>query len=91
MTRLPIDSCERFAVWMLKDFELKGETVCVAPGEGFYVTDGLGVDEVRIAFMYDAATLARALTILEHAVAAYPARRELATSSYRSGLLGAHG
>jgi len=91
MTRLPIDSCERFAVWMLKDFEQGGETVCVAPGEGFYVTDGLGVDEVRIAFMYDAATLARAMTVLERAVAAYPARRELATSSNRSGLLGVHG
>jgi aspartate aminotransferase len=81
MTRLPIDSCERFTVWMLKDYELGGETVCVAPGEGFYVTDGLGIDEVRIAFMYDAATLSRALSVLEGAVAAYPARREAAAAS----------
>jgi|APFre7841882724_1041349.scaffolds.fasta_scaffold03865_2 aspartate aminotransferase len=91
MTRLPIDSCERFAEWMLKDFECQGETVCLAPGEGFYVTKGLGVDEVRIAFMYDAATLGRAMTVLAHAVAAYPARRELAGSSYRSDLLGVRG
>ena len=45
------------------------------------MTRGLGVDEVRIAFMYDAATLGRAMSVLAHAVAAYPARRELAAAS----------
>jgi aspartate aminotransferase len=74
MTRLPIDSCEEFAVWMLKDFSHNGETVCLAPGEGFYVTPGLGVDEVRVAFMYDAETLTRAMAVMEAAVEAYPAR-----------------
>jgi aspartate aminotransferase len=72
MTRLPIDSCEDYAVFLLKDFALDGETVCLAPGEGFYVTEGLGIDEVRIAFMYDAETLTRAMRILDAAVAAYP-------------------
>jgi len=79
MTRLPIDSCEEFAVFLLRDFALDGETVCLAPGEGFYVTDGLGVDEVRIAFMYDADTLSRAMRILDAAVAAYPGK--LATTT----------
>jgi aspartate aminotransferase len=74
MTRLPIDSCEEYALFLLKDFELDGETVCLAPGEGFYVTEGLGIDEVRIAFMYDADTLGRAMRILGAAVAAYPGR-----------------
>jgi len=74
MTRLPIDSCEEFAVFLLRDFALDGETVCLAPGEGFYVTDGLGVDEVRVAFMYDAETLGRAMRILKAAVGAYPGR-----------------
>ena len=74
MTRLPIDSCEEFAVFLLRDFALDGETVCLAPGEGFYVTDGLGVDEVRVAFMYDADTLGRAMKILDAAVGAYPGR-----------------
>ncbi len=82
MTRLPIDSCESFALWMLKDFEHGGETVCLAPGEGFYVTPGLGIDEVRIAFMYDSATLTRAMAVMEAAVEAYPARlrREVTVS-----------
>ena len=72
MTRLPIKSCEDFAVWLLKDFEHEGETVCLAPGEGFYVTERLGVDEVRLAFMYDAETLKRAMRVLGAAVGAYP-------------------
>ncbi|HSL16598.1 MAG TPA: pyridoxal phosphate-dependent aminotransferase [Methylomirabilota bacterium] len=81
MTRLPIRSCEDFAAWLLRDFSSDGETVCLAPGEGFYVTPGLGVDEVRIAFMYDAATLGRAMRILGAAVGAYPGRLEIAAAS----------
>ena len=74
MTRLPIGSAEDFAVFLLRDFSHQGKTVCLAPGEGFYVTDRLGVDEVRIAFMYDAKTLGRAMRILDAAVAAYPGK-----------------
>jgi len=82
MTRLPIDSCEDFAAWLLRDFSHHGETVCLAPGEGFYVTPGLGVDEVRIAFMYDSETLTRAMKILDAAVTAYPGRLEAATTGH---------
>ena len=81
MTRLPITSCEDFAAWLLRDFAHDGETVCLAPGQGFYVTPGLGADEVRIAFMYDALTLRRAMTILSSAVAAYPGRLATATAA----------
>ena len=75
MTRLPIKSCEDFAAWLLKDFSFEGRTICLAPGKGFYVTPGLGVDEVRIAFMYDAATMTRAMKILDAAIAAYGRNR----------------
>jgi len=71
MTRLPIQSCEDFAAWLLRDFVHDGRTICLAPGEGFYVTPGLGVDEVRVAFMYDAETMTRAMKILGAAVSAY--------------------
>ena len=75
MTRLPVDSAERFTAWLLSEFSHEGETLCLAPGPGFYVTPGAGLDEVRIAFMYDADTLARAMRVLAAAVAAYPGRR----------------
>jgi aspartate aminotransferase len=74
MTRLPIDRCEDFASWLLRDFSHDGSTICLAPGEGFYVTPGLGVDEVRIAFMYDVATMNRAMKILDAAVEVYPGK-----------------
>jgi len=74
MTRLPIASCEDFAAWLLREFVHNGETICLAPGEGFYVTPGLGIDEVRIAFMYDAVTMTRAMKILDAAVEVYPGR-----------------
>jgi len=74
MTRLPIDSCEDFAQWLLREFSHDGTTICLAPGEGFYVTPGLGVDEVRIAFMYDVATMNRAMKILDAAVEVYPGK-----------------
>jgi len=74
MTRLPIGSCEDFAAWLLREFSHEGTTICLAPGEGFYVTPGLGVDEVRIAFMYDVATMSRAMKILDAAVEVYPGR-----------------
>lgn len=77
MTRLPIASCEDFAAWLLREFSHDGATVCLAPGEGFYVTPGLGVDEVRIAFMYDGDTLRKAMKILDAAVKAYPGRLAL--------------
>jgi len=81
MTRLPIASCEDFAAWLLRDFAHNGRTICLAPGEGFYVTPGLGVDEVRIAFMYDAPTMTQAMKILDAAVEVYPGRLAAAAAS----------
>jgi len=87
MTRLPIRSCEDFAAWLLRDFSVDGATVCLAPGEGFYVTPGLGGDEVRIAFMYDAETLTRKACRSSRswiAARAGPAPRLSSASSRRS-------
>ncbi|MEF9930953.1 MAG: pyridoxal phosphate-dependent aminotransferase, partial [Bacteroidales bacterium] len=51
IAKLPVDSAEKFAQWLLEDFNYKGETVMVAPAAGFYATPGKGVDEVRIAYV----------------------------------------
>jgi aspartate aminotransferase len=68
---LPIDDCERFARWLLTDFRLDGETLMVAPGEGFYITPGMGKQEVRFAFVLDEEALKRAMIILREALRAY--------------------
>jgi aspartate aminotransferase len=74
MARLPVRDAERFAIFMLTDFRLDGETVMVAPGEGFYVTPGLGRDEIRIAYVLEVERLERAMKCLKAGLAAFVAR-----------------
>ncbi|HEX5044265.1 MAG TPA: pyridoxal phosphate-dependent aminotransferase [Candidatus Polarisedimenticolaceae bacterium] len=72
--RLPVDDAERFAIWLLSDFDLGGETVIFSPAEGFYVTPGLGRDEARIAYVLESVKMARCMEILTSALRAYPGR-----------------
>jgi len=74
MARIEGVDTEDFARWLLTDFEQDGETVMVAPGAGFYGTPGLGCDEIRIAYVLEAETLARAMNLLAAAICCY--RRE---------------
>jgi aspartate aminotransferase len=72
--KLPIDDAERFAIFMLRDFAVDGETVMVAPADGFYATAGLGRDEVRIAYVLEETKLVRAMEIFCAALPAYPGK-----------------
>lgn len=69
---LPIDDCDRFARWLLTDFRLDGETLMLAPGGGFYVTEGMGRQEVRLAFVLEEGALTRAMVVLQEALQVYP-------------------
>ena len=71
IARLPIRDCDRFASWMLTDFQHEGATVMVAPARGFYATPGLGGDEVRIAYVLRREDLAMAVKILAVALEEY--------------------
>jgi aspartate aminotransferase len=75
MVRLPVDDGDRFCRWLLEEFSHSGETVMLAPGSGFYSTPGQGRDEVRVAYVLDEARLARAMDVLEAALARYPGRQ----------------
>jgi aspartate aminotransferase len=72
--RLPVDDANGFAEFLIRDFDVNGETVMIAPADGFYATPGLGRDEVRIAYVLEEAKLRRAMAILAAALAAYPGR-----------------
>ncbi len=72
--RLPIDDANAFVEFLLRDFELDGETVMVAPADGFYATPGLGRGEVRIAYVLEEGKLQRAMKCFTAALAAYPGR-----------------
>jgi aspartate aminotransferase len=73
VARLPIDDADRFAAWLLTDFQSAGRTVMVAPASGFYASQ-LGRQEVRIAYVLNETDLRQAVEVLRLAVEAYPGR-----------------
>ena len=76
MVKFPIDSSEKFIIWMLQNFDINGETTMAAPGSGFYADPNKGHDEMRIAYVLKKEDLEKALHILKNAIEAYPGRLE---------------
>ncbi|HOK35869.1 MAG TPA: pyridoxal phosphate-dependent aminotransferase [Paludibacteraceae bacterium] len=74
VARLPVDDADKFCEWMLSDFEYEGATVMLAPGSGFYTLEGMGKDEVRIAYVVNKEDLKKSLIILAKALEVYPGR-----------------
>lgn len=72
MAQLPVDNAERFAQWLLSAFELDNQTVMLAPAEGFYATPGLGLNQVRLAYVLNGEALRRSVEILRAALKQYP-------------------
>jgi aspartate aminotransferase len=72
VVRLPVDNSDKFAQWLLEDFEYKNQTVMVAPASGFYATPGLGSNEVRIAYVLKIEDLKNAMETLSEALKVYP-------------------
>jgi aspartate aminotransferase len=72
--RLPVDDAQRFAEFLLRDHEVDGETVMIAPADGFYATPGLGRDEARIAYVLNEQDLSRAMRALVGGLERYPGR-----------------
>ena len=72
VAKLPVDDSENFCAWCLTDFTYEGATVMMAPASGFYTTEGLGVNEVRIAYVLKIEDLKHALIVLQKALEAYP-------------------
>lgn len=64
IVRLPLGDTDHFARWLLSDWQMEGETVMVAPGDGFYATPGLGQNEIRVAYVLEVPKLERAARIL---------------------------
>ena len=75
VARLPVDDADKFARWLLTDFHVNNETVMVAPANGFYSTPGLGVDEVRIAYVLNVESIKKSMQILAEALKVYPGKK----------------
>lgn len=90
MARLPIDDADRFCQWLLESFSYEQQTVMMAPGTGFYATNGLGKQEVRLAYVLNREDIARAATCLEKALESYPGRT-MATAKLSANVPGTGG
>ncbi len=74
LVKLPVDDSDKFAQWLLEEFEYKNQTVMVAPASGFYSTPGSGKNEVRIAYVLNVDDLKIAIETLSEALKVYPGR-----------------
>jgi aspartate aminotransferase len=71
-----VDDAEKFCAWCLESFEYEGATIMMAPASGFYVTPGLGRNEVRLAYVLNKKDLRHALVVLAKALETYRALPE---------------
>ncbi len=76
VVKLPVDNTDKFAQWLLEEFEYKKQTVMVAPASGFYSTPGYGTNEVRIAYVLKIEDLREAVNVLEEALKVYPGKTD---------------
>ena len=68
---LPLADAEDFVIFLLTKFSYRGKTVIVAPAAGFYLTPGLGKNEVRLAYVMNTTKLKEAMLILKKGLAEY--------------------
>jgi len=73
VAELPVDDADKFAQWLLEDYNLDNQTVMVAPAAGFYSTKGIGTNQVRIAYVLKKEDLITSVAILKAAIKKYNA------------------
>ena len=71
IAELPIKNSDRFAQWLLESFDVDGETIMVAPAAGFYSSEGMGLNQIRIAYVLNEKSLRKAIHILGEALKVY--------------------
>src|SRR5690554_3692369 len=71
IVELPVKNSDDFAQWLLESFDVNGETVMVAPAAGFYSTPGVGLNQIRIAYVLNQDSLKKAVNILKEALKVY--------------------
>jgi aspartate aminotransferase len=72
VARFPVDDAEKFCQWLLESFSFEGQTVMMAPANGFYSTPGAGKNEARIAYVLNQDSLRKAVDCLRVALEEYP-------------------
>ena len=71
IVELPITNADDFSQWLLEKFRVNNETIMIAPAAGFYATEGLGKNQVRIAYVLKKAELISSVYILKEGLKVY--------------------
>lgn len=71
MAKLPVDDAEKFCQWLLESFDYNKETLMLAPAAGFYGSENLGKQEVRLAYVLNRDAISKAMDCLEKALEQY--------------------
>ena len=71
IVKMPDVNAENFARWLINDFTYDNETVLICPAKGFYLTEGLGLDEIRLSYVLNIDDLKKACNILKKAIREY--------------------
>ena len=71
IAELPVKNTDDFARWLLESFDYNNNTVMVAPAAGFYSTPGVGLNQIRIAYVLNEESLITAVKILAEALKVY--------------------
>jgi aspartate aminotransferase len=75
LAKLPVDDAEKFATFMLKEFEYQGATTFVAPAAGFYMNREMGRQEIRIAFVLNESDIKKSIRVIGAGIEAYGAKK----------------
>lgn len=71
IARLPVKNSDDFIKFLLTKFHHHKQTILVTPAEDFYITPGLGRQEIRIAYVLNTKKLARAVALLKKGLNEY--------------------
>lgn len=71
MPKLPVDDTEKFAIWMIENFDIDGETIMFAPARGFFKNKEDGKQMVRLAFILNIDAIKKSMRILREGIKAY--------------------
>jgi len=71
IVELPVKNSDDFAKWLLQSFDYQNNTVMVAPAAGFYSTPGVGLNQIRIAYVLNEESLKLSVKILAEALKVY--------------------
>ena len=71
MVKIPNINTEHFAKWLINEYQLNNETISICPANGFYSTEGLGKDEIRLSYVLNEDDLISASKILKEGLKEY--------------------